>query len=133
MKNLLLVSLSVLLIAFSYAGSCTKADKRISVIFDSDANNELDDQHALAYLLFNADVFVDGQLLGTVKMPTEYRIRRLDVAWKYDLKEDPHTITLKAKYIPEGYRIDFSPSPTGNRKNDVLIYLSVKPESCTYF
>jgi len=27
------------------------------IIFDTDANNELDDQHALAYLLFNADIF----------------------------------------------------------------------------
>lgn len=34
---------------------------RISVIFDTDANNELDDQHALAYLLMNGDVF---DLLG---------------------------------------------------------------------
>jgi inosine-uridine nucleoside N-ribohydrolase len=32
-------------------------DTRIPVIFDTDANNELDDQHALAYLLFNSDVF----------------------------------------------------------------------------
>ena len=32
-------------------------DNRIKVVFDTDANNELDDQHALAYLLFNADVF----------------------------------------------------------------------------
>ena len=30
---------------------------RIPVIFDTDANNELDDQHALIYLLFNQDVF----------------------------------------------------------------------------
>lgn len=30
---------------------------KISVIFDTDANNELDDQHALAYLLFNQDTF----------------------------------------------------------------------------
>jgi len=29
----------------------------IPVIFDTDANNELDDQHALAYLLLNTDVF----------------------------------------------------------------------------
>lgn len=29
----------------------------IPVIFDTDANNELDDQHALAYLLTNQDVF----------------------------------------------------------------------------
>ena len=31
--------------------------KGLSVIFDTDANNELDDQHALAYLLFNDSTF----------------------------------------------------------------------------
>ncbi len=30
---------------------------KLKVIFDTDANNELDDQHALAYLLFNGDTF----------------------------------------------------------------------------
>jgi purine nucleosidase len=30
---------------------------KIRVIFDTDTNNELDDQHALAYLLFNGDAF----------------------------------------------------------------------------
>jgi inosine-uridine nucleoside N-ribohydrolase len=30
---------------------------RIKVILDTDANNELDDQHAMAYLFFNADIF----------------------------------------------------------------------------
>ena len=34
---------------------------KIPVIFDTDANNELDDQHALAYLLFNGNTFsVEG-------------------------------------------------------------------------
>jgi purine nucleosidase len=31
--------------------------EKIQVIFDTDANNELDDQHALAYLLFNSKTF----------------------------------------------------------------------------
>lgn len=31
--------------------------QKIKVIFDTDANNELDDQHALAYLLFNGNTF----------------------------------------------------------------------------
>lgn len=31
--------------------------EKVRVLFDTDANNELDDQHALAYLLFNGDVF----------------------------------------------------------------------------
>lgn len=30
---------------------------KIKLIFDTDANNELDDQHALAYMLLNGDVF----------------------------------------------------------------------------
>lgn len=34
-----------------------KATKKVKVIFDTDANNELDDQHALAYLLFNGPTF----------------------------------------------------------------------------
>ena len=33
------------------------SDVRIPVILDSDANNELDDQHAIAYLLLNGDTF----------------------------------------------------------------------------
>ena len=36
-------------------------EERIRVILDTDANNEVDDQHAIAYLLFNGDVFdVEG-------------------------------------------------------------------------
>lgn len=35
----------------------TGADTRLPVLFDTDANNELDDQHALAYLLFNGATF----------------------------------------------------------------------------
>lgn len=35
--------------------------ERIRVILDTDANNELDDQHAIAYMLFNSDIFeVEG-------------------------------------------------------------------------
>ena len=34
-----------------------ESDERIPVIIDTDANNELDDQHALAYLLLNDSVF----------------------------------------------------------------------------
>ena len=30
---------------------------RIPILVDSDANNELDDQHAIAYATFNSDVF----------------------------------------------------------------------------
>ena len=60
MKNTIL-SLS-LLISLSLFNSCNSSsskpgDSGIPVIFDTDANNELDDQHALAYLLLNDQTF----------------------------------------------------------------------------
>ena len=37
------------------------SQKKIRVILDTDANNEIDDQHAIAYMLFSGDVFdVEG-------------------------------------------------------------------------
>src|SRR3954453_22841772 len=37
------------------------AKSRTRVLLDTDANNELDDQHAIAYMLFSGDVFhVEG-------------------------------------------------------------------------
>ena len=39
----------------------TTGSEKIRIILDTDANNELDDQHAIAYLLFNGDKFdVEG-------------------------------------------------------------------------
>lgn len=40
------------------AVACSSPNQtKIPIIVDTDANNELDDQHALAYLFFNADIF----------------------------------------------------------------------------
>ena len=39
------------------AGCVSNEKTSIDIIFDTDANNELDDQHAIAYLLLNDDVF----------------------------------------------------------------------------
>jgi hypothetical protein len=40
------------------------------VILDTDANNELDDQHAIAYLLFNGQVFdVEGITVNRTREP----------------------------------------------------------------
>jgi purine nucleosidase len=43
---------------------------RHHVIFDTDANNEIDDQHALAYLLFSGDIFaVEGVTVNATSGP----------------------------------------------------------------
>tara|TARA_S200000501_G_scaffold256493_1_gene240305 strand:- start:21592 stop:22590 length:999 start_codon:yes stop_codon:yes gene_type:complete len=46
----------VLLLLILISISCTDI-KKIPVIFDTDANNEIDDQHALAYLFYNSATF----------------------------------------------------------------------------
>lgn len=60
---LVLTGLFVLPVTFVYAQcSCqSHTGKKIDLIFDTDANNEIDDQYALAYLLFNGNRFsVEG-------------------------------------------------------------------------
>ncbi len=50
-----------LLIIFLIVAGCTIESKKTRVILDTDANNELDDQHAIAYMLFNGNDFeVEG-------------------------------------------------------------------------
>lgn len=54
----LAIALSVLLItSFSNRKKGGTADRHIPVLLDTDANNELDDQHAMAYLFFNGNAF----------------------------------------------------------------------------
>jgi len=62
-------------------------------------------EQQLPDITLEADVYADGQLLETVKLPTQGRVRRHDVAWKYDLPEGSHVILLKLRHVPEGYHI----------------------------
>lgn len=70
------------------------------------------------------DVFAADILLETVRMPTQSRIRRHEVAWKYDLPEGTHTIRLRARNIPKGYRVE---------AGDVILYSTVDPGTKVYF
>ena len=57
MKPPRLFSVGVLVGLLGVFSAAPLQAERIRVLFDSDANNELDDQHALAYLLFNGGAF----------------------------------------------------------------------------
>ncbi len=74
--------------------------------------------------VLEVDVLVDGKLFETAKLPTRSQERRLEITWNYDLPEEKHTITLKARSIPDGYWID---------AGDLLVYSTKKPESKVYF
>ena len=75
--NILSVSLILtvcqLLILISCSGPVEYTDEstvRHHVIFDTDANNEVDDQHALAYLLFSGNHFaVEGVTVNATSGP----------------------------------------------------------------
>ena len=54
---LLIVFVPVSVISQNEQSAKEVKSQRAEVIFDTDANNELDDQHAMAYLFFNGDHF----------------------------------------------------------------------------
>ncbi len=74
--------------------------------------------------ILEVEVYVDGQLVETAKLPTNWTVRRHEVSWNYDLPEGKHTITLKAKKIPDGYRVE---------AGDLLVYSTVDPGTRIYF
>jgi purine nucleosidase len=60
MRIITILSFSLILTILSGCRPVSKpagSSEKIRLIFDTDANNELDDQHALAYLLFSGSVF----------------------------------------------------------------------------
>lgn len=47
-----------------------ETQQKMRILFDTDTNNEIDDQHALAYLLFNREIFnVEGVTVNSTKEP----------------------------------------------------------------
>ena len=70
------------------------------------------------------EVYVNGNLYEVAKISTDNRVRRNELTWNYDLKEGENNITLKAKEIPGGYRIE---------TQDVLVYTRNKPGKLTYY
>jgi len=59
--------LSLIIISLIFS-SCNLESKKTRVILDTDANNELDDQHAIAYMLFNGNDFdVEGITINKTK------------------------------------------------------------------
>ncbi len=64
-------SLVIIFLIFSFPQSCSRNNiksknlEKIRIILDTDANNELDDQHAIAYMLFNSHIFdVEGMTVN---------------------------------------------------------------------
>ena len=54
------------------------------------------------------EVYLDGQLMETAKLPVDYLTRRYDLTWKYQLPKNKHKVTLKWINPKQGANINIS-------------------------
>lgn len=45
--------------------------------------------------IFEAELYIDGKLVETAKLPTSYTTRRLELFWNYSLPKQKHTVSIK--------------------------------------
>lgn len=45
--------------------------------------------------IFNTELYIDGKLIESPKLPASFTTRRYDLCWKYDLPKTKHTVRLK--------------------------------------
>ena len=65
------------------------------------------------------DVYIDGTLSETVKLPMKNSARRLEPTWKYQMKEGKHEVRLKWKNNTPEYEY---------RINDLIVYSENEPK-----
>jgi len=63
--------------------------------------------------VLTVDIYLDGELYEQADFPTNQQARRLELAWKYNLENGPHTVKLVWTNPEEGYRLDV---------NSLLVY-----------
>lgn len=52
--------------------------------------------------VYNAELYVDGQLVESIKLPAALNARRYDLCWKYDLPKSNHVVFFKVLNLPPG-------------------------------
>lgn len=55
--------------------------------------------------VFKTEVYLDGKMLETPTLPTDFTIRRLEITWKYPLPKGKHTVLVKILNPDERYDI----------------------------
>ncbi|MCQ2143183.1 MAG: nucleoside hydrolase [Bacteroidales bacterium] len=94
------------------AAACAPESAKIDVIFDTDADNELDDQHAIAYLLMNEDTFT------TLAITTNVTLERGGIQGQVDEAQRVADLVNKTANILPGATAKFEDIlPTVNEEN----------------
>ncbi len=76
-----------------------------AIVINGNARNAID---GLPERVLEIDVFVDDEILETLKMPTNYITRKHDIYWNYDLPQGEHTIKLIFKNVKPGYEVNIN-------------------------
>jgi hypothetical protein len=66
------------------------------------------------------EIYIDGKLDETVNLPMKNTARRVEPAWKYQLPEGKHEVTLKWLNPHKDYEL---------RINDLIVYSENPPVS----
>jgi hypothetical protein len=73
--------------------------------------------------VFEAALYIDGQLVETAKLPTSFTTRRNELFWKYQLPNNKHTVTIRVLNPDDHYMLTaeeyivFSDRPAENKNN----------------
>jgi len=62
---------------------------------------------------FKMEMYIDGKMAEKFDMPTDFRTRKFEVAWKYQLPEGKHQVKIKVLNPEKGYQV---------RIDDLIIY-----------
>ncbi len=55
--------------------------------------------------IFEVEVYIDGEKIETVKLPTEFKTRRYELCWKFELPNKQHKVTLKILNPNDNYEL----------------------------
>jgi hypothetical protein len=70
---------------------------------------------------FEEEIYIDGNKTESVKLPTNFTTRRLELGWKYQLPYGRHSVRIKVLNPNTGYRLNsseyliYSYKPSGNK------------------
>ncbi len=73
--------------------------------------------------IFEATLYIDGQLVETAKLPTSFTARRNELFWKYQLPASKHTVTIRVLNPDDRYRLSaedyiiYSNKPATDKNN----------------
>ncbi len=62
-------------------------------------------RHGLPHYVFDATMYIDGEEIETAKLYTDYRLRRYEMFWRYQLPQGKHSVKIKLNNPHKDYEL----------------------------